>query len=83
MSMPALRIHLALSGSGWNVPVGPMMSPNPGPTFEIEVTAPDMAVKKSRPTKERAIANAANDRAYRNKKLITDNGTSGASGLPL
>ena len=40
-----------------------MMFPNPGPTFEIEVTAPDMAVRKSNPTNERAIARSAKDNA--------------------
>ena len=56
MSIAALNIHFALSGRDVNVPAGPIIFPNPGPTFEIDVTAPDIAVRKSRPTKESAIA---------------------------
>ena len=29
-----------------------MIDPNPGPTFEIDVAAPEIAVMKSRPDKE-------------------------------
>ena len=78
-----LKIHFALSGRGAKEPVGPIISPRPGPTLEIEVTAPDMAVKKSSPTKERAIATNENDMAYKNRKLMTDSGTSSGSGFPL
>ena len=63
MSIPKDKIHLALSGSGLKVPAGPIMSPNPGPTLEIDVTAPDIAVMKSKPTSESAIARSANESA--------------------
>jgi len=61
--MPNERIHFALSGRDWNVPLGPMISPKPGPTLEIDVTAPDIAVMKSSPTNDSAIASIANDSA--------------------
>ena len=76
-------IHFALSGSGSNVPLGPMMSPRPGPTLEIDVTAPDMAVRKSSPTKDRAMASIVKQSAYMKKKLMTDPAASLASGLLL
>ena len=63
ISMPMVQIHFALSGRGANVPDGPIMLPSPGPTLEILVTAADMAVRKSSPTKESAIASAAKDTA--------------------
>jgi len=62
-SIPMHISHFAASGSGSNVPVGPMISPKPGPTLDIEVTAPDMAVKKSNPMKDKAIANKLKPRA--------------------
>lgn len=83
MSIPALDIHFAAAGKSWNVPVGPMMWPRPGPTFEMEVTAADIAVRKSSPTNDNAIASSANERAYKNRKLMTDSGTSAGSGFPL
>ena len=61
--MPALRIHLALSGSVLKVPVGPIVSPRPGPTFEMDVSAPDIAVRKSSPTIESATASNTKDNA--------------------
>tara|TARA_B100001564_G_scaffold232850_1_gene196764 strand:+ start:222 stop:380 length:159 start_codon:yes stop_codon:yes gene_type:complete len=50
-----------MSGKEEKSPLGPIMGPNPGPTFEIEVAAPDMEVIKSRPVKE--------SRAVRIKKM--------------
>ena len=41
-----------MSGSEEKFPLGPIIDPNPGPTFEIDVAAPDIAVMKSRPDKE-------------------------------
>jgi hypothetical protein len=34
------------------LPLGPIVEPNPGPTFEIEVAAPEMEVIKSKPLKD-------------------------------
>ena len=33
-------------------PFGPMISPKPGPTFDIEVAAADIEVIKSRPVRD-------------------------------
>jgi len=33
--------------------LGPIVEPNPGPTFEIEVAAPEIEVTKSKPLKDR------------------------------
>jgi len=62
-SIPILNIHFALSGRGLKVPAGPMISPRPGPTLDIDVTAPDIAVVKSNPTNESASARTAKDAA--------------------
>ena len=56
VSMATLQIHFALSGRGWNVPAGPIVSPNPGPTLDMVVAAADIAVIKSNPLKDSAIA---------------------------
>ena len=50
--IPIVKIHLEISGKDEKSPLGPIMGPNPGPTFEIEVAAPDIAVIKSRPVKD-------------------------------
>lgn len=57
-SMPALKVHFAESGRVEKFPVGPMISPRPGPTFEIDVMAPESAVMKSRPIADRINASA-------------------------
>ena len=41
-----------MSGRDEKLPFGPIVDPRPGPTFEIEVAAPEIAVKKSRPDKD-------------------------------
>ena len=47
--MPTLNIHLDISGNDEKLPFGPIIDPSPGPTFEIEVAAPDNEVIKSSP----------------------------------
>ena len=39
--MPQISTHLAGSLSEEKLPVGPMVSPRPGPTFEMAVAAPE------------------------------------------
>jgi hypothetical protein len=34
-------------------PLGPIVEPNPGPTFEIDVAAPEIDVIKSKPLKDK------------------------------
>tara|TARA_Y100000992_G_C21225565_1_gene472690 strand:+ start:1023 stop:1235 length:213 start_codon:yes stop_codon:yes gene_type:complete len=41
-----------MSGRDEKFPLGPIMEPNPGPTFDIEVAAPEIEVIKSRPVNE-------------------------------
>ena len=50
-----MRIHLEISGRDEKFPLGPIVEPSPGPTFEIDVAAPEIDVMKSRPVKESNI----------------------------
>ena len=50
--IPKLNIHLEISGRDEKFPLGPIIEPRPGPTFEIEVAAPEIAVMKSSPVKD-------------------------------
>ena len=77
------RIHFAGSDRGAKVPVGPIMGPKPGSTFEIDVAAPDKAVTMSRPVKRSKKAIPANDAKYRQTNPMTDSGTSSETALPL
>ena len=54
--MPIVKTHLEKSGKEEKFPLGPIVDPKPGPTFEIEVAAPEIAVIKSSPLIERSIA---------------------------
>ena len=42
-----------MSGKEEKFPLGPIIDPKPGPTFEIEVAAPEIEVTKSRPLKDK------------------------------
>ena len=56
-----LKYHLVRSGKYLKLPLGPIISPSPGPTLEREVAAAEIAVVKSR---------LLNDsRAVRRKKI--------------
>ena len=50
------NIHLETSGIDLKFPLGPITSPKPGPTFDMDVAAPEIADKKSRPVIESNIA---------------------------
>ena len=50
--IPTVKIHFETSGKDEKSPLGPIIGPNPGPTLEIEVAAPEIAVIKSRPVKD-------------------------------
>ena len=54
------NIHLETSGIDLKFPFGPIMSPRPGPTFDIDVAAPEIADKKSRPVTDNSIATKTN-----------------------
>ena len=51
--MPRLKIHLDISGKLEKLPLGPIVDPNPGPTLEIEVAAPEIEVIKSKPLNDK------------------------------
>ena len=48
------------SGINLKFPLGPITSPKPGPTFDIDVAAPDIADKKSRPVIDSCCATIYN-----------------------
>ena len=54
--MPNDNIHLETSGIDLKFPFGPITSPRPGPTFDIDVAAPEIEDKKSRPVIDSKIA---------------------------
>ena len=45
-----LKIHLEKADNSEKLPFGPMISPKPGPTFDIDVAAADIAVIKFKPS---------------------------------
>ena len=50
--MPNDNIHFEMSGNDEKFPFGPIIDPNPGPTLDIDVAAPEIAEIKSRPVKD-------------------------------
>ena len=54
--IPSVKTHLEISGKLEKLPLGPIVEPNPGPTFDIDVAAPEIEDKKSRPVTESNIA---------------------------
>ena len=58
------NIHFEISGSVEKFPLGPIIDPKPGPTLEIDVAAPEMAVIKSRPDNDRSAVIMKNMTRY-------------------
>jgi hypothetical protein len=54
--IPKLNTHFEKSGNCEKFPFGPINSPSPGPTFEIEVAAPEIEVVKSNPLSDNKAA---------------------------
>ncbi len=54
--IPILKAHLDGLDNEEKFPLGPIISPNPGPTLEIEVAAPEIEVTKSKPVKDNTAA---------------------------
>tara|TARA_B100001121_G_scaffold307406_1_gene328847 strand:+ start:2999 stop:3229 length:231 start_codon:yes stop_codon:yes gene_type:complete len=50
--IPILKAHLEGLDNEEKFPLGPIISPNPGPTFEMDVAAPEIEVIKSKPVNE-------------------------------
>ena len=59
-NIPNDNIHLETSDTSLKFPFGPITSPRPGPTLEIDVAAPEIADKKSRPVIDNNIAKVKN-----------------------
>ena len=53
-------------------PFGPISSPSPGPTLDIDVAAPEIDDKKSRPVIESNMAIKINIKKYAKIKIITE-----------
>ena len=66
------KIHLALSFILEQFPFGPIISPIPGPTFEIADAEADKAVKKSNSKKLKVIDDNINNKIQIKKKLIIE-----------
>ena len=49
-------IHFDIFDTSLKFPFGPIISPRPGPTLDIEVAAPEIAERKSRPEIDNSIA---------------------------
>ena len=54
--MPKDKINLEKLDKSLKLPLGPIMSPSPGPTFDIAVAEPDIAEIKSKPLKDSKAA---------------------------
>ena len=54
-----------MSGKVEKFPFGPIIEPKPGPTFEIEVAAPEIEVIKSKPVKDSRAVNTKNITRYK------------------
>ena len=67
--MPNDNIHLEISGIDLKFPFGPIISPSPGPTFDIDVAAPEIEDKKSRPVMESNIAIKTNLKIFSDRVL--------------
>tara|TARA_B100001123_G_scaffold334614_1_gene377939 strand:- start:39 stop:317 length:279 start_codon:yes stop_codon:yes gene_type:complete len=55
-SIPKLKLNLEKLGKSLKLPLGPITSPKPGPTFEIAEADPDKAVTKSKPFNDKSAA---------------------------
>tara|TARA_B100000674_G_C37656950_1_gene830601 strand:+ start:493 stop:828 length:336 start_codon:yes stop_codon:yes gene_type:complete len=66
------NIHFAVSETLAKFPLGPIMSPRPGPTFDIDVAAPEIADKKSRPEIDSSIDITKNNNKYEKIKITTE-----------
>ena len=54
--MPNDKLNLEKLGKSLKFPLGPIISPNPGPTFDIAEADPDIAVIKSKPFIDKSAA---------------------------
>ena len=67
--IPAVSIHLEKSGNSEKFPFGPIIPPKPGPTFDIDVAAPEIAVIKSNPLIDKSVViKKKNNNIKKNKR---------------
>tara|TARA_Y100000590_G_C15073533_1_gene771043 strand:+ start:111 stop:458 length:348 start_codon:yes stop_codon:yes gene_type:complete len=66
------NIHLDTFDTPLKLPLGPIMSPKPGPTLDIDVAAPEIADKKSSPAIESNIDIMRKRNKYEKIKIITE-----------
>ena len=67
-SIPKLKLNLEKLGKSLKLPLGPIISPNPGPTFDIADAEPDIAVTKSNPFIDNNAAKIKKIKKYRENK---------------
>jgi hypothetical protein len=63
---------LVKSGKYLKLPLGPIISPRPGPTLEREVAAAEMAVVKSRLLKDKRAVRRKKIKIYKKIKVNID-----------
>ena len=67
-----LKAHFERLESEAKLPSGPIISPSPGPTFDIDVAAPEIEVTKSRPLKDKIEVRIKKIIIYKYINDITD-----------
>ena len=70
--IPKDNIHFEISGKLEKFPLGPIVDPNPGPTFEMDVAAPDIEVIKSKPERDNSAVITKKITKYKYIKEIID-----------
>ena len=70
--MPKDKLNLEKLDKLLKFPFGPITSPNPGPTLDIAVADPDIAVTKSKPSSESRAAKIKKMKKYINIKVIIE-----------
>ena len=71
-NIPKDKLNFEKVGKVWKFPLGPTISPKPGPTLDIAVAAPDTAVTKSKPFKDNNVANIKKMKKYIKMKVIIE-----------
>ena len=66
------KIHFAATDNSLKFPLGPIVSPKPGPTLEMHVAAAEIAVSKSRPVNDNNKDTKKNIKKYKKIKAITE-----------
>ena len=70
--IPRLKAHFEGLDNEEKLPSGPIISPNPGPTFDIADAEPDIEVTKSNPFIDNNAAKMKKIKKYRKTKVIIE-----------